>query len=599
MEDDFYNSGYEYIISSCDKKECYKYGTIFLRRARELESESDSKKPEIYTLIGRLASLNLKSESVLHPFSPMPSGPIDSEPEELIQIFDREHLNLLKKVVSNIKDFELQARIADVLWVLNRHFKMAEIAINAYLESAKILEHPEHWTSCEKRIHRAFQLGNLLGKKSGQIKKVIEHIEYVLDKYDGNDPLFLSQRMMSLLIEAKHGDPEKYIKLSEKCAIDAEGKNNFHRARSYWQVKAQWHKYNNDIEKERECLLNSAESYVKEAEFKRTNDGQGSYLVASHFLQRAIEAYRRISDTKGKVDRIHSKLLDYEKQSIDEMQQYSTKFDVSESVKNTISNVSGKNFFDAIFALSLMVQSPKVENLRKEVTKLANQYPLQHIMGGVAVNHMGKVIGRQASILSNDPEEVEEATRQNMLRHAEFHWLFTTQAVIEPARHQIILEHNSQLSNFMPVVHNNPFVPENREHIYAQGLLKGLEGDFLSAAHLLIPQIENSMRHILRGKGVITSGIDSNGIQDERSLNDTLYHPEINEVFGHDIVFDLQGILVERFGANLRNRMAHGLMDYTSFFSIHVSYLWALTLRLCCWPLIIHKYQDKKITRSG
>ncbi len=115
---------------------------------------------------------------------------------------------------------------------------------------------------------------------------------------------------------------------------------------------------------------------------------------------------------------------------------------------------------------------------------------------------------------------------------------------------------------------------------------------------MLIPQIENSMRYILRRKGVITSGIDSSGIQDEHSLNETLFTTELNEVFGDDIIFDLQGLLVERFGVNLRNRMAHGLMDHTSFFSIHASYMWAITLRLCCWPLIIHKYQDRKSSES-
>ncbi|WP_369707395.1 DUF4209 domain-containing protein [Desulfosarcina sp. BuS5] len=57
-------------------------------------------------------------------------------------------------------------------------------------------------------------------------------------------------------------------------------------------------------------------------------------------------------------------------------------------------------------------------------------------------------------------------------------------------------------------------------------------------------------------------------------------------------MFDLQGLLVERMGANLRNRMAHGLMDYASFFSIHVSYLWAITLRLCCWHIIVSKVRE-------
>jgi hypothetical protein len=100
------------------------------------------------------------------------------------------------------------------------------------------------------------------------------------------------------------------------------------------------------------------------------------------------------------------------------------------------------------------------------------------------------------------------------------------------------------------------------------------------------------MRFILSKKGVLTSSIDSNGVQNERNLNDTLYTSEIEEVFGNDIIFDLQGLLVERFGANLRHKMAHGLMDYTAFFYISVSYLWGLTLRLCCWPLIIDKYNS-------
>ena len=53
-------------------------------------------------------------------------------------------------------------------------------------------------------------------------------------------------------------------------------------------------------------------------------------LLLLIFLQKAIEAYRRIGNTKEIVDKIHSKLLDYEQKSISEMQQFSTEFDVSE-----------------------------------------------------------------------------------------------------------------------------------------------------------------------------------------------------------------------------------------------------------------------------
>lgn len=589
-KDDVQKSGYIDIIDNCDKRECYRYSTEFLKKGRELES-SNPRTSEIYILMGRIASLNLNPESTLNPFSPMPSGPLESEPENFVQIFSSDHLDLMRHFVKKIADNELKARISDVLWVIDRNHKMAELAIYSYLESSKTLEHPEHWTSCEKRIQRAFRLSNMLGKKSGHLEKVIKHIEDVLDKYNGEDPLFLSYKLMSMLIEANVGDPVKYSNFSEKCAIDAEKKNNFHRARAYWQTKAQWHKIQKDEIKERESNLKYADSYVKEAE-SRLKGKNGSYLVASTFLQKAIEAYRRISNTKDVVDKLHKKLIEYERESVNEMQRFSTDIDVTESVKNTIRNISDKSLLDALFALSLMVNSPNVDNLRKEVKELANKYVFQYIVSGVAVNKDGKVTARKASMFSNDPSEVEESIKQNMHQHAEFHRLIVAQSVIEPARHRINLDHNAILSDFMNIVNDNPFVPVGREHLFAQGLLSGLEGDYVIAAHILIPQIENTIRYILTQKGVVTSGMDSNGIQDERSLNSTLYTKEIEEVFGKDIVFDLQGLLVERMGANLRNRMAHGLMDYSSFFSIHVSYLWAITLRLCCWHIIVSKVKE-------
>ena len=39
-----------------------------------------------------------------------------------------------------------------------------------------------------------------------------------------------------------------------------------------------------------------------------------------------------------------------------------------------------------------------------------------------------------------------------------------------------------------------------------------------------------------------------------------------------------QGLLVERFGANLRNLVAHGLIPHNGFYTHQASYLWCLIL---------------------
>jgi hypothetical protein len=191
------------------------------------------------------------------------------------------------------------------------------------------------------------------------------------------------------------------------------------------------------------------------------------------------------------------------------------------------------------------------------------------------------VLARKPSFFSDDPEEVERAIRAEMLSQANQNRQTYAVAFIRPAWRQIHLDHDVRLRDLLPVVLNNPFVPEGHEHIYAQGLLAGLKGDFLTATHLLIPQLENSISHILSRSGVIVSKLDSFGTQEGKDLGALLYEPRLEGLLGEDLVFDLQGLLVERFGTNLRNTIAHGLMGDDEFASPTVLYLWWLVLRIC------------------
>jgi len=67
------------------------------------------------------------------------------------------------------------------------------------------------------------------------------------------------------------------------------------------------------------------------------------------------------------------------------------------------------------------------------------------------------------------------------------------------------------------------------------------------------------------------------------------------------MVFDLRGLLIERYGSNLRNDMAHGLLDYEAFYSGPAIYFWWLTLRLCCTPVIaaIRAAQRTEVNSTG
>jgi len=593
-KNDFDKSQWDKIVDGSEKKECHSYSTLFFAKAREFEESKDLINQEIFALLGAISSMYLKEGSISGPFGPM--YVMGGSRSAIIDDFSDDHLNVLSEVLPSVNDPEIKARVADVIWLRKKDFKVAQIAVESYLTSASRLMSSNHWPQSGQRIERALRISVRLGKKSSSFEKVVEHIEKVLDKYGTNDPLFLSHSLMGLLLEFRQGQPEKFISLSGELATKAESDKIYYRARSYWEIKAKWHKVAGEPENENQSLVNAAETYVKEAELAISRD-KPSYMLASSHQQHAIEAYRRIGGNKERLEDLHSTLIGYQEKSMDEMAMISSEgIDLGDAIKESIDRVKGKQLFDALFEFVIMLRSPRVKDLRKQVEETAKKHPMQYLVAAVVVNENGKVVAKHSNMHSDNPEEVEKAIQEHMYKQAAFHHQIYTLSLIEPIRNQLNLDHSFRLQDFLQIVSNNPIVPAGREYIFAQGLELGMEGDYLNAVHLLIPQIENSMRHILTQLGEVPSGIDSKGIQDERSLNLTLYPPyssSLEKVFGEDIIFDLRGLLVERFGANLRNRMAHGLMDHNSFYSVEVPYLWCLVLKICCLP-IIKQIKDKQ-----
>jgi hypothetical protein len=474
---------------------------------------------------------------------------------------------------------------------------MAQLAVDAYLQSATVLEDPEKWTWCFDRIERALQL-------SCQIKYhfnvVVDHIEAVLSRYNGEDPSWLSAKLMEILQEKKLGDSTKYAALAEKAAKLAETNCDWRRARNYWEIKARWHLIEKDGEKERAAAMLASETYVKEAK-KNINQQHPSYIAASKCMQQAVEAFRKIKGTKEETadakireEEVHKLLIEYQEKSRQEMVNiYSATLDISDVVEKCRACVRGKNLQDALFALAISRSPVAVSQLRKNIQQGAKDSIAPHLFSKARVNKMGKVTAQQpGSILSTNPQEAEEAMRFEMHQAAIWHQDFYAQAFIEPAREQINLEHSIQIEDLLPIVRHNPFVPPDREDLFAKGLYAGLIGDFITSTHVLIPQIENSVRYLLSQRGVITSSLEK-GIQNEHDLNKILYQPEIKDIFDEDTLFDLKGLLVEHSGTNLRNRMAHGLINDQEFNTSIMSYLWWVTLRLCCLLIYTHQQQVK------
>jgi len=575
---DFINSPWQDVVNKSERKECLAYNKAFWEKAKEAKKAGRLREQAVFEIIAGVAGTKIKPESTDEYFA------------KIFHNITDEHLDFLTEIAAEISDPELQARVTDILWVRKRNYKMAQLAVDAYLQSAKELEDPENWVCCYDRIGRALRLAFRIRY---QPDVVVTHIEEILDRYKGEDPLWLSSKLMELLQDFKRGNPQKYAVLAEKAAKLAESANDWDRARNYWEIKKKWHLMEKDAQQERAAAMLVAETYVKEAEDALKQESI-PYVTATHYLQKAVEAFRRIrgtkeetADAKTRAEEVHKLMIEYQEKSHTELITFSHETNISKQVEQARAFVTGKEFYDALFSLALLGASPNVSHLRQEAQEMANEFILSSFFPKVILNEMGKVVARQPS----NTDKQEETTHFEIYQNAVLYQKLHAQAFIEPAIYQINLEHSFRIDDILQIILYSPFVPPNREYLFAKGLYAGLTGDFFTSTHILIPQIENSIRHLLSQRGVITSGLDDNGIQNEHNLNSTLYRPEINSILDEHTLFDLKGLLVERSGSNLRNRMAHGLIDDGVFMSPLMSYLWWLTLRLCLVPIL--KYQQQ------
>ena len=175
-------------------------------------------------------------------------------------------------------------------------------------------------------------------------------------------------------------------------------------------------------------------------------------------------------------------------------------------------------------------------------------------------------------------------------------------SLFESARRELSARFTNDCNIFESLVAQNPFVPEGHEGLYVKGLKAGLHGDFVTSVHLLIPQLENSIRTYMEASGKLVTRLTDELTQKEHDLNKLLYEDSVKEIFGEDIIFTLRVLLVEELGGNYRNRLAHGLIDENQFYGGWVNTLWATTIRMLWVGRLVaerwHKQQEPKTTEA-
>lgn len=598
--EDFASCGWKAVLDQTSREGYPAMWQAFSSAARTALDEGRREHGKALWLLADACSMMLVPASQNEPFKPfavfhdrrsvIPDDLSDSDIEFFAQIVDA------------VDDDWLRARLADLVWLKGkpRNPTFALKVIDAY---RTIPLDAETWVRGGRECwERAVSLTRML--KAGAGDRLQQLQAAILTAFDGATRRdgFLGVWLADLLktngmARERRADVAKRL---ESMAREFDGEGDLHHAREYFSAASDWYRVSADEAKAAEMTVSLAEGWVKEA-VARTSSIAPSYMVASSCYENAIQTYRTVPRAERTAYRVDERITELRKQlndsgekALGEMGVISTPgIDISKLVDNARQAVTGKSPVDALKAFANLHRGARVDELRNGALDRIQKFPLQFLFAATVMSRDGRVIAKRPAMSlggeSTDSDEI--GIRAEMIRDYGILVSIVVQGHVLPALETMLLEHRLREADFVGLARQSPIVPKGRERLFGKALFLGYERDFVSALHLLIPQIEHMARFHLKQAGAKTTNLDKNGIENENGLSTLMDLPEAGTVFGKDLAFELKTLFCDVFGPNLRNELAHGLLDEDACHSPFAIYAWWLGVRLVfnTWWNAAHK----------
>lgn len=559
----------------------------FLTAANRAFTGDEWKASKVFWLLSSACSMMLRPASVNEPFKPL--FILEGQRSIIADDFQNEELAFFAAIVDDIDDPWLRARLADIVWLTAdvRDVRFAVLAIDAYrsipLDLESWIRGGEHcWI-------RAISLAKLLktgaGDRLSRIEnKVVEALKSAVNA-DGFLALWLAEMLFASGL-GRSDSSDIASKLHLLAAVFRDSDDSL-RARGCFKGASDWYRLAKDDEKSADMFVEIAESFAREALSKTSSDAPINILATSLY-EESIQAYRRIPRALRAARRVEERVAELRALLKRSGEQATGEFalietpgvNIDDVVHRSRTAVAGKSLMEALLAFVGLHSGANASSLRKQVLDGFNTYVMSSLFGSTLFSGDGRVVAKRPAFGNGNAASDERAILAHMVRDHGISISIVVQGCVLPALDVLRCEHRVRERDFVDLAAFSPIVPPDRQTLVGKALFAGYDQDFLVALHLLVPQIEHLVRYHLQRAGAITAKLDAEGIETEIGLSALMELPEATKVFGENLAFEFRAVFSDAFGPNLRNQVAHGLLDDSECHSIYTVYAWWLTLRL-------------------
>ena len=558
------------------------------KAARKAEDEGKHLHSKVLMLLDKVCWTHIP---LSRAFSPFDEAPVTVKKPSAVQSqFTDVEIEFLKEITRSVNNSFLRGKLAHLVWncLDSCEIEFALLAIDSYMRLP--LEADTWFNDGQECLLRAIDLCRNIGKVAKDSLAQIESSLITALESATTERGFYGYLLAETLMSGKSSKDLSTIVAAklESMAGQFENAGNFHAAGRHYHASSECFNLFGDKEKNHDMIVSEAEMFEKEAD-DRVNSADPSYRLAAGFLENAVQIYRRIpriyrdrQNVDQRIQELRLRISEYNSRAMGEMKSVSIPgVDISEIIEQARNSVAGKPRLEALKAFADL-HRVDVSDLRELALKNLSSFQFRRLFPTVHLSDDGRVVAKTHG-LSGDVslEKDESAIRAEMNEFAYgINVRIAVQAKLLPALDLLNLEHDLDETDFIDIARHSPIVPKNREVLFGKALAYGFKQDYMTSIHLLTPQIEHLVRFHLESAGVITTHLDQEGIETKNSLGTLIYLDEAEELFGENLTYEIRALFCDPIGPNLRNNVAHGLLDDQQCFTYDSVYAWWLAFKL-------------------
>ncbi|MEM1050925.1 MAG: hypothetical protein AAGI28_02405 [Pseudomonadota bacterium] len=589
--DELLNIDINKTLSSVDGSDRYALTAPLREAANTAEANDQDGQNRAFRFLHDLMNIHLRAENPAEPFGPI--FQTGSGRSCTASDFQGKQNDIIAEFAPTVDDPVLRARLADIAWYNDRKKgDVGKLAVAAYcqiVEKRMIGElhrthgEDEHILDMADYLQRAMQIAARVYKKGALPSEVKRALKLLFNKGIETREYVAFVEVAKLGLRYHILEWQAVVSSAEQIVANTEGKDYPMAVQSVWRLAAQGYGLLEDVDNEKRC---QKEVVLQDLKMREQVD-QAS--AKAHWVRTAIDKLRQYGGFKDWIADLRKELRELEEASLDDFVPYSYELDVTELATGTIEVFEKLTLPDILLQFALLNTPISREALEKYADDSSEKYIFSNLFSNSYSDRDGKVIA-QTGFKSADAQPSQDWYKANALQYMEIYRKQVVVGKIEPARQTVMANFPLEPRNFMPIIHHSPFVQHGYEMTFALGFARLWQGDYISAANLLIPQLENAIRYVLRNSNEHSAKLMDDLTQDDRSISSLLINmrKEMEKIFGVDLTHEIDLLFNFRPGPALRHTMAHGKLTDGQCYSSDTIYGCWLIYFMTCLPLVSH-----------